>query len=85
MEELTVVKTGTTGNLRYECVWTSAGEGGDAVGRAAVIDDGSYHYCLTVMATEEEAPQLRNTWQALFDSFTLSSSESADKADGTDL
>ena len=55
------------------------------MGRAAVIDDGSYHYCLTVMAAEEEAPQLRGTWQALFDSFTLSSSESADKADGTDL
>ena len=85
MEELTVVKTGTTGALRYECVWTSAGEGGDAVGRAAVIDDGSYHYCLTVMAAETDAPQLRDTWQELFASFTLSSPGSADKADGTDL
>ena len=85
LEELTVIKTGTTGSVRYECVWTSAGEGADAVGRAVVIDDGSYHYCLSVMALEEEAPQLKDVWQDLFDSFTLGSEESADKADGTGL
>jgi len=68
---LTVVETGLTENARYECVWTAAGEGGDMVGRAVVLDDGQYHYCLTAMAGADKAGRLRETWQSLFDSFTL--------------
>lgn len=70
-EELTVIETGITDAARYECVWTAAGEGGDMVGRAVILDDGNYHYCMTAMASQEEAAQLRHTWKALFDSFTL--------------
>lgn len=70
-DELTVIETGLTEASRYECVWTAAGEGGDMVGRAVILDDGNYHYCMTVMATETDAPRLRDTWKALFDSFTL--------------
>ncbi len=68
---LTVMETQTGELTRYECVWTAAGEGGDAVGRAAVLSDGSFHYCMSVMAPQEKAPQFREVWQALFDSFTL--------------
>ena len=70
-DDLTVIQTGKTGQMRYECVWSAAGEGGDMVGRAAVLDDGNFHYCMTVMAPEAEAAGLRDTWKALFDSFTL--------------
>lgn len=70
-DDLTVIETGLTDAARYECVWTSAGEGGDMVGRAVILDDGSYHYCMTAMADAETAAQLRDTWQDLFDSFTL--------------
>lgn len=70
-DDLTVIETGKTGQIRYECVWSAAGEGGDMVGRAAILDDGSYHYCMTVMAPEAEAARLRDTWKALFDSFIL--------------
>lgn len=70
-ENLTVMETGLTSAARYDCVWTAAGEGGDMVGRAAVLDDGNYHYCMTVMASQSEAAELRDEWKALFDSFKL--------------
>ena len=70
-DDLTVIETGKTGDIRYECIWSAAGEGGDMVGRAAILDDGSYHYCMTVMAPEAEAAQLREIWKALFDSFVI--------------
>lgn len=57
--------------VRYECVWTAAGEGGDQVGRTVILDDGHYHYTLTVMADAQRAGSLRETWQALADSFSL--------------
>ena len=70
-DALTVVETGLTDNTRYECVWTAAGEGGDMVGRAVILDDGVYHYCMTAMASADMAAQLRQTWQDLFETFTL--------------
>ena len=69
--ELSVIETGTKGIARYECVWTAAGEEGNMVCRAVILDDGNYHYCMTAMADENDALQLKSTWQALFDSFIL--------------
>ena len=69
--ELSVIETGTKGIARYECVWSAAGEEGNVVGRAVILDDGNYHYCMTAMADEGDVLQLRDTWQALFDSFIL--------------
>jgi len=66
-EKLSDIET----NGRYECVWTAAGEDGNVVGRAVILDDGNYHYCMTVMADEEDALQLRSAWKTLFDSFIL--------------
>ena len=66
-EKLSVIER----NGRYECVWTAVGEAGNVVGRAAVLDDGNYHYCMSVMADEDDALQLKAAWQALFDSFIL--------------
>lgn len=70
-DALTVMETVQAEITRYECVWTAAGEGGDMVGRAAVLDDGTYHYCVTVMAGAQEAGQLQQTWQTLLSSFAL--------------
>ena len=70
-DALTMIETGMTEAARYECVWTAAGEGGDMVGRAVVLDDGAYHYCVTVMAGAEEAGSLRDTWQTLLNTFAL--------------
>lgn len=56
---------------RYECVWTAAGEGGDQVGRTVVLDDGTYHYTLTLMSDAETAGKLTAVWQDILDSFKL--------------
>ena len=57
--------------LRYECVWACAGEGGDQMGKATILDDGDYHYVLSVMAAAEDAGTLADTWQQLMDSFSI--------------
>ena len=56
---------------RYCCVWASAGEGGDQMGKATILDDGNYHYVLSVMAAAENAGELADTWQQLMDSFNI--------------
>ena len=70
-ERLTVMETGLGGLKRYDWTWTSAGEGGAQVGRAAVLDDGDHHYCMTVMADEAGSGDLDTRWDALFASMAL--------------
>lgn len=71
MDDLTVMETSSAEAARYECVWSAAGEGGDMVGRAVILDDGVYHYCVTVLADAEDALALQETWKEIFDSFEL--------------
>lgn len=71
-EGLTVMSQQQDGLDRYDCVWSCAGEGGDQVCRAAVLDDGSYHYVLSVMADSGDSGALEKTWQTLFQSFQVS-------------
>lgn len=71
-DDLTVMETRTGAYQRYDWVWTAAGEGGDVLCRAAVLDDGSYHYCLCVMAPAQEAGRLQPEWAEVFHSFGLS-------------
>lgn len=70
-DDLTVMATAATDCTRYECVWSAAGESGDVVGRAVILDDGIYHYCLTVTADAQAASGLQEMWQQIFDSFGL--------------
>lgn len=70
-DSLNIVETVSNGHQRWDWVWTAAGEGGDAVGRAAVIDDGKYHYCVTVMADAAQAGALEGEWTALLQSFRV--------------
>jgi len=71
MEKLTVMQTLTDGGQRYQCVWTSAGEGGDQVGRACVLDDGNYHYVVTVLGSEDSAGEMTDVWQDMLNSFDI--------------
>ena len=75
-DKLTVMERKTDGIDRYECVWVSAGEGGDQVGRMILLDDGNYHYALTVMAPADKAGELTPVWQLLMDSFAIGEPES---------
>ena len=70
-DKLTMLQTKTGGIKRYDWTWTSAGEGSVQVGRAAVLDDGTYHYCLTVMADEASCGGLDNQWDTVFNSLEL--------------
>lgn len=72
---LTVMTTQSDGLKRHSCVWSAAGEGGDHVGRAIVLDDGSYHYAVSVMAEFSKAGALSEKWKELFDSVNLTSTD----------
>lgn len=71
IEKLQLLGTATEDTKRYDFVWAAAGEGGDQLCRGAVLDDGSYHYTLCVIAQAEEAGKLEACWQEIFRSFTL--------------
>ena len=73
MEALTVIGSEYGGLKRYDCAWTAAGEMGASVGRTVVFDDGAYHYCVSLMANENEAGALQETWQTLISSVTVQS------------
>ena len=70
-DRLTVMAREKDGITAYRCVWTSAGEGGDQVGRSLILDDGVFHYAVTVMASASDATALQDAWQSLFQSVTL--------------
>lgn len=70
-DRLTVMAREKDGITAYRCVWTSAGEGGDQVGRSLILDDGAFHYAVTVMASASDAIALQDAWQSLFQSVTL--------------
>lgn len=72
-DSLTILQTSNPHVQRYECVWTATGEGGDQVGRTVILDDGSYHYCITFTAPADDAGSLQETWQEIASSFQLSS------------
>ena len=74
-DKLQIMRTHANNAKRYECVWTAAGEGETQVGRTCVLDDGSYHYVLTVMAAEKQAGALMQTWNALMESFCITGSD----------
>lgn len=75
-DKLMVMERQSDEMTSYECVWVSAGEGGNQVGRLLLVDDGNYHYSLSVMAPEDKAGELTPTWQLLFDSFTIGQPDS---------
>lgn len=71
-DALTVMETQQGSVTRSEFVWTSAGEEGDRLGRAVVLDDGNYHYCLSVLRDSETTRNTQIVWSDVFESFELS-------------
>lgn len=70
-DQLTVMETFAGDVARYEFVWTSAGERGEQLGRGVILDDGSYHYCLSVLRNAEKADKSQINWNQVFGSFKL--------------
>lgn len=74
-EQLTVMETAKHGIKRYDCVWSAVGEGGDQVARAVILDDGYYHYTVTVMADFSTAGDLSAVWKEILDSVKFSDTD----------
>ena len=70
-DELTVIATEPQGLRRYDLVWTAAGEGGDRIGRAVIVDDGTYHYTMTVLRDAASVETDQIVWRTVFESFAL--------------
>ncbi len=69
-ENLTVMETVWEDVTRYEFVWAAAGEQGDRLGRGVILDDGQYHYCMSVLRDANLESQI--VWEEVFQSFALS-------------
>lgn len=67
-DQLTVLETRQGDADRYDFVWTTAGERGDRLGRAVILDDGDYHYCMSVL---RDAGDTHIVWRDVFGSFSL--------------
>lgn len=70
-DALTVMETNPDGTDRYEFVWVSAGETGERLGRGVILDDGSYHYVMTVLRDAETTENSQIVWNDVFASFRL--------------
>ena len=70
-DDLTVVETFLDGVSRYEFVWAAAGENGDYLGRGVVLDDGNYHYCLSILRDAEGTEKSQVNWDQVVSSFRL--------------
>lgn len=70
-EEINPIKTTRCGVACYEGAWSAAGEAGDQVGRVLVLDDGDYHYCITILSAAENGAESMAAWQEILDSVAL--------------
>lgn len=70
-DELTVIKTEADNVKRYEFCWASAGEAGEMTGQGVILDDGNYHYVLSVLRDAEPEKPSQIIWSRVFQSFRL--------------
>lgn len=68
-DNLTVMTLSDHGMKRYEWVWTAMSEEGRQLGRAVVLDDGAFHYCLSAVGPAEQGSSLAAEWNTLFSTF----------------
>ena len=68
-EDITVMQTGQEPK-RWEFAWAAAGERGERVGRGVVLEDGSYHYCLSVLQDADD-DDCQIIWSQVFATFSL--------------
>ena len=74
-EQLACMKTEKADYRRYDCVWSSASDGGDQVGRAVILDDGNFHYAVSLMADFASAGDLSQAWQEILNSVVLTDTD----------
>lgn len=70
-EYLTVLQTRSGNVKRYDLVWSCLGESGEQVCRTRVLDDGNYHYVLSVLGDANRMGEFEAVWEELFSSYSL--------------
>lgn len=75
--DLTVITTESEGVKRYEFVWAAAGETGEQLGHGVILDDGNYHYCMSVLRDASTTETSQISWRDVFGSFQLEKEASA--------
>lgn len=70
-KDLTVIETKHNDLKRYDLVWSCLGEEGEQVGRACILDDGNYHYVLSVLIPDHRAAKLETVVSEIFQSYSL--------------
>ncbi len=70
-EDITVMSIQGEEATRYEFVWACAGEGGDRLGRGIILDDGNYHYCMSVLRDASAVETSQIVWPSVFRSFRV--------------
>lgn len=68
-DALTILQTEKGEIERYDFVWVSTGDQGERLGRGVILNDGQYHYCMSVLRDAQGASQI--VWSDVFDSFSL--------------
>jgi len=71
LDDLTLIQTASGELDQYEFVWTTAGELGQNIGRATILDDGNYHYVLSATIDAELIEEYQEVWNGIFESFHL--------------
>lgn len=69
--QLDVLQTHRGDAKCYQWVWSANSETGTQIGRACVLDDGTYHYILTAVADEKNGREVQPQWREIFASFSL--------------
>jgi len=70
-DDLTVMETFLDGISRYEFVWAAVGESGDRIGRGVILDDGNYHYCMSILRDTEGTEKSQVNWDQVVSSFRI--------------
>ncbi len=70
-DKVTLIQTQQGDATRYEFVWACAGENGDRLGRGVILDDGNYHYCMSVLRDADTTKTSQVVWSDVFGSFSL--------------
>lgn len=71
-EKLTVLQRKQGSLQRYETVWCSPGEVQEQVGRAVILEQGDWCYCVSMLSDAAKAEELQEVWQQLCDGIRLS-------------
>ena len=70
-EQLNLMEVPSEGYNKYLGAWSSVSGEGELVGRCAVLDDGLYHYCLSVLVDANMSGEMRDEIDALFADYSL--------------